>query len=63
MSDPVRHCYTRDEMLARAAQYMSATYGLPRGIDDPAERDRWHERYGMLVDFIGGIWLIDQEQR
>jgi hypothetical protein len=34
-----------------AKEYMLNTYGKP--IDLPAvEKDKWHERLGMLIDFI-----------
>lgn len=45
------------DAISRARWYMERTYGpLPR--DDNEAQDRWHERFGMLLDF-----LIDDDMR
>ena len=40
---------SREEMIEEAKAYMRDTWGPCRESED---RDRWHERLGMLVDFI-----------
>ena len=41
--------FSREEMIEEAKAYMRDTWGPCRESED---RDRWHERLGMLVDFI-----------
>lgn len=45
-----RVSFSEKEITARCRVYMAATYGPVKGIPRE-ERDRWHERLGMLVDF------------
>jgi len=44
-----RRAFSREEMIEEAKAYMRDTWGPCREVDD---RDLWHERLGMLVDFI-----------
>ena len=46
-----RRAFTREEMIEEAKAYMRETWGPCLESED---RDRWHERLGMLVDFIHG---------
>lgn len=48
-AEPCRRAYSREEMIDEAKKYMRETYGLCLESND---RDRWHERFGMLVDFV-----------
>ena len=48
-TEPCRRSYSREEMIEEAKMYMRETYGQCRESED---QDRWHERLGMLVDFI-----------
>jgi hypothetical protein len=45
----IRRAYSREEMVREAQMYMADTWGPVRESANP---DRWHERLGMLVDFI-----------
>jgi hypothetical protein len=47
--EPCRRAFSREEMIEEAKAYMRETWGPCRESED---RDRWHERLGMLVDFI-----------
>jgi hypothetical protein len=53
MDNEVQACYTRPELMAAAATFMYATYGKPSESED---RDQWHARYGMLIDFVTQLW-------
>jgi hypothetical protein len=44
-----RRAFSREEMIEEAKAYMRDTWGPCRESED---RDLWHERLGMLVDFI-----------
>lgn len=48
-TEPCRRAFSREEMIEEAKAYMRETWGPCR---ESADRDRWHERLGMLVDFI-----------
>ena len=48
-TEPCRRAYSREEMIEEAKAYMCETWGPCRESED---RDKWHERLGMLVDFI-----------
>ena len=47
--EPCRRAFSREEMIEEAKAYMRETWGPCRESED---RDKWHERLGMLVDFI-----------
>ena len=49
LTEPCRRAFSREEMIEEAKSYMRETWGPCR---ESEERDRWHERLGMLVDFI-----------
>ena len=48
-TEPCRRAYSREEMIEEAKTYMRETFGPCIASED---RDRWHERLGMLVDFV-----------
>ena len=48
-TEPCRRAFSREEMIEEAKAYMRETWGPCRESED---RDKWHERLGMLVDFI-----------
>jgi hypothetical protein len=48
-TEPCRRAFSREGMIEEAKDYMRATWGPCRESED---RDRWHKRFGMLVDFI-----------
>lgn len=48
-AESCRRAYSREEMIEEAKAYMRETYGPCKECED---RERWHERLGMLVDFI-----------
>jgi hypothetical protein len=47
--EPCRRAFSREEMIEEAKAYMRETWGP---CNEAENRDRWHERLGMLVDFI-----------
>jgi hypothetical protein len=49
--EPLRVSYSRDELAAKMAEWMLATWGHPMDLTE-ASRDRWMERGGMLYAFI-----------
>jgi hypothetical protein len=52
MNEPLRKCYSRAEMEAHAKRFLKGLYGSPMDLTDEA-RDRWMERFGLLIHFIG----------
>lgn len=42
----------RSDLIAAAREYMIDNYGRCNESDD---RDRWNERFGLLVDFLTTI--------
>jgi hypothetical protein len=48
-TEPCRRAFSREEMIEEAKAYMRETWGPCIASED---RDRWHERLGMLVDFV-----------
>jgi hypothetical protein len=50
-AQPVKTWRSREEYLDAAKRYMIDRFGTP-GMLDSDERDRWYERFGMLVDFV-----------
>jgi hypothetical protein len=46
---PLRCTYSRDEMIDRARDFITEMYGPCQAS---ADSDRWHERLGLLVNFI-----------
>ncbi len=49
LTEPCRRAFSREEMIEEAKAYMRETWGPCR---ESQAGDRWHERFGMLVDFI-----------
>lgn len=49
--EPQRISYTHQEALFVAKQWMTLNYGIPRELSEEA-RDRYHEKLGLLVDFL-----------
>lgn len=47
--EPLRVQYSREEIVAEARAYMVRMYGQP---NEAADKDAWHIRFGMLVDFL-----------
>ena len=47
--EPCRKAYSREEMIEEAKLFMTENYGKASECGD---KDRWHERLGMLVSFI-----------
>lgn len=52
---------TRDEMRSRAIQWLIEQYGRPIELDE-AEKDRWHERCGLLYAFIHDHFPAENHQ-
>jgi hypothetical protein len=46
---PLRCSYSRAEMIERARDFITEMYGPCQAS---ADRDHWHERFGLLVNFI-----------
>ncbi len=53
--EPTRFSYTHQQMLDAAKQWMRDNYGVARELPE-ASRDRYHEKLGLLVDFIGTVF-------
>jgi hypothetical protein len=49
---PLIYEKSRAEMLRDARQWMLDSYGNPKNFQDRENKDRWYQRFGMLVDFI-----------
>lgn len=60
MSEPVRRSYSEQELLQAAARFMNETFGSIRESED---RERWHERFGILIHFCGDLWLASPVQQ
>jgi hypothetical protein len=48
-AEPLRVAYSREEIIHEAKSFMIETYGACYASDD---KDRWHERFGLLVSFL-----------
>lgn len=48
---PARRAYSRQEITDEAKAWMILNYGMPKDLDADA-RDRWHEKLGLLYDFL-----------
>jgi hypothetical protein len=46
--------YSHDEAINVAKQWMRDNYGIARELDEES-RDRYHEKLGLLVDFL---WVL-----
>jgi len=51
VSEPLRQAYSFEEALDIAKQWMKDTYGTARELPEEL-RDRYHEKLGLLVDFL-----------
>lgn len=51
MNQPLRKSYSREELINSSKEYMKGLYGKPMELTEEA-RDKWMERYGLLIDFI-----------
>lgn len=49
-------------MLERATQFMVREYGVPAQMVDEDCRDRWHERLGLLAEFITDLGLPEDTE-
>ena len=54
----LRISYSREEALNRARAWMADTYGNPKDLKDD-QLDRFQERLGMLVEFVGTMFPCD----
>ena len=54
MKEPISSTHTNEEAVAIAKKWMIDTYGVPRDMG-PETRDRFHEKLGLLVDFLGTL--------
>ena len=48
---PELKSYSHEEAIESAKQWMRDNYGVARELDSAA-RDRYHEKLGLLVDFL-----------
>ena len=54
MTEPLRTAHTNDEAIEIARRWMTDNYGVPRELS-AVERDSYHEKLGLLVDFLGTL--------
>lgn len=52
---PVRTSWSEEELHTAARQYMLTMEGSPKGMSDE-QRDRWHEKLGLLTHFLRCLW-------
>lgn len=52
MSEPVRKCYSADELLTKYRSFLVAEYGIPRDMPNDARRE-FHTRLGIMLHFVG----------
>lgn len=50
----MRPSYSHEEAIAAAKKWMIENYRQPKLLRGE-ESDRWHERFGMLVDFLWAL--------
>ena len=55
MTEPLRTAHTNEEAIDIARRWMNDNYGAPRELN-AEDRDRYHEKLGLLVDFIGTLF-------
>ncbi len=48
---PLRYAISHEEAMDKAKLWMRETYGAAKDLS-PEQRDRYHERLGLLVDFL-----------
>lgn len=53
-AEPLRPAYSHQESINVAMQWMRDNYGLARDLSED-NRDRYHEKLGLLVDFMGTL--------
>lgn len=54
MKEQIRTAHTNYEAVEIARRWMIENYGIPKDME-PETRNRFHEKLGMLVDFIGTL--------
>lgn len=52
------HSYTHAQALQKAKEWMKENYGRPMDMAQE-ERDRYHEKLGLLIDFL---WTLHPPQ-
>lgn len=56
----IRTAYSREEIIQEAKRFMVETYGPVSQVGD---KDKWHEKLGLLVSFLHDKFPIDGGQR
>ena len=51
---------TYEQAVDKALEYMVGQYGRPLDGMDDEQRDRWHERLGLLTHFLS--WFYEEQQ-
>jgi len=55
MSEPIAMTFTRQHLEDKAKNFMDKHYG--KSISGSADNTMlWHEKYGMLINFIQGMF-------
>ena len=52
---PVRMSWSADQLRDATRCYMLHYEGTPKDLTDE-QRDRWHERLGLLTHFVHCLW-------
>ena len=60
MTEP-RTAHTNDEAVEIARKWMTDNYGAPRELN-AVDRNSYHEKLGLLVDFISTLCPMEPEK-
>lgn len=52
---PVTKSYCKDQLVERAKEYMRVSFGNPSSME-PAQRDKYYERLGLLLMYVDHVW-------
>lgn len=55
MVGEITYSCTKQELDRKAKEFMLDTYGTAKESED---KDKWYERYGMLLDFISQLYEV-----
>ena len=61
MSKPVVWEMSREQAFEKAKAWMVENYGIAKGME-PEQKDRWCERYGMLIHFLDDMFSEEKSQ-
>lgn len=59
MTGALRKAFTEEELTKQVKEFMEGTYGRVENVESHDDKDAWHERYGLLMNFVTTVWHGD----